>query len=152
MSTSSKRASFHVIGISIRTTNENNQAMSDIPPLWGRFMGEGIANKIPNKISDEIICIYTEYESDHTKPYSVILGCKVKDLGEVPDGMKAITVEGGEFASFVAQGDLSKGAVGEAWHRIWQAGLERKYTADYEVYGAKAQNPENAEVDIYVAI
>ena len=30
--------------------------------------------------------------------------------------------------------------------------MKRDYTADFEVYGEKAQNPENAEVDIFVAV
>jgi predicted transcriptional regulator YdeE len=30
--------------------------------------------------------------------------------------------------------------------------LDRSYTADFEIYGEKAQNPENAEVDIFIAV
>lgn len=35
---------------------------------------------------------------------------------------------------------------------LWNSDLPRKYTADFEIYGEKAQNPENAEVDILVAV
>ena len=38
------------------------------------------------------------------------------------------------------------------WTKIWNSDLVRTFTADFEVYGEKAQNPENAEVDIFVAI
>lgn len=69
---------FHVIGISIRTTNENNQAAQDIPELWNKFMTESVIEKIPNKVENAVYCIYTEYEKDHTKPYTTILGCRVK--------------------------------------------------------------------------
>lgn len=34
---------FNIIGISVRTTNENDQAAKDIPALWKRFISEGIA-------------------------------------------------------------------------------------------------------------
>ena len=61
--------SFKVIGVSVRTTNENGQSANDIQALWDKFMSEGVANKIPNKIDGEILSIYTNYESDHTKPY-----------------------------------------------------------------------------------
>ena len=78
---------FNVIGISVRTTNENGQAGQDIPALWNNFITNGLADKIPNKIDTSIYCIYTEYEKDHTKPYTTILGCKVSDLLTIPDGM-----------------------------------------------------------------
>ena len=72
-----KIEAFDIIGISIRTTNENMQAAQDIGALWGRFKGEDIFSQIPGKLEDDIYCIYTNYEGDHTKPYDVVLGCKV---------------------------------------------------------------------------
>jgi predicted transcriptional regulator YdeE len=60
--------SFKVIGISVRTTNENRQATKDIPFLWKKFFEENISSKIPNKLSDDLYCVYTHYEKDHTKP------------------------------------------------------------------------------------
>lgn len=143
---------FQVIGISIRTTNENGQAAQDIGALWARFMTENISQNIPNKISDEILSIYTNYESDHTKPYDTILGCKVSSLEEIPDGMIGQSFEGGTFTKFVSKGDVTKGAIYNTWTEIWNTDLNRLYTADFEVYGEKAKDPSNAEVDIYVAI
>jgi predicted transcriptional regulator YdeE len=32
------------------------------------------------------------------------------------------------------------------------AGLPRAFTTDFEVYDERSQNPENAEVDIFVAV
>lgn len=84
---------FSVIGISVRTTNENGQASQDIPALWNKFMTEEIAEQIPNKIDNSIYCIYTEYEKDHTKPYTTILGCKVRNLDTIPIGMIGKTFE-----------------------------------------------------------
>ena len=147
-----KRPSFHIIGISIKTSNKDGQAGQDIPALWGRFMGEGIAAKIPNKLSEEIYSIYTNYEGDHTQPYTTLLGCRVENLGEVPDGMTAMTFAEANYEAFVAKGNLMQGAVWQTWEKIWEADLDRTYAADFEVYGAKAQNPEDAEVDIFVSV
>lgn len=72
-----KLDTFYVIGIAVRTTNENQKAAQDIPVLWNKFMTEGIINQIPNKADHAIYCIYTDYEKDYTKPYTTILGCKV---------------------------------------------------------------------------
>ncbi|MGL4630553.1 MAG: GyrI-like domain-containing protein [Leadbetterella sp.] len=143
---------FHVIGISVRTTNENGQAAQDIPALWDTFIREGIAIQIPNKMDSSIICIYTEYEKDHTKPYTTILGCRVENLDTVPDGMVGKTIEEASYTQYVAKGNLLQGAVFNEWTKIWNSDIKRTFTADYEVYGEKAQNPENAEVDIFIAV
>jgi len=143
---------FNIIGISVRTTNENGQAVKDIPALWNRFMSEGIANKIPNKTSESIYCIYTEYEKDHTKPYTTIIGCRVDQVENIPAGMVGETFAGGPYMQFMAKGNLMQGAVYNEWMKIWDANLPRTFTADFEVYDEKAQNPEDAAVDIFIAI
>lgn len=147
-----KIQTFSVIGIAVRTTNENEQAATDIPALWGKFMTEGIATKIPNKSDNSVYCIYTDYEKDHTKPYTTILGCKVEDLTVIPDGMVGKTFETATYEKHVAKGNILQGLVYNAWLKIWEAGLPRTFTADFEIYGEKAQNPEDAEVDIFIAI
>lgn len=150
MSTTSE--TFHIIGIDVRTSNENGKAGQDIPNLWQKFMAENIAAKVSNKMSEEIFCIYTEYEGDHNKPYTTLLGCKVSNLDNVPEGMRGMTFKGGKQEQFQAKGNLMQGAVWQKWVEIWETDLDRTYTFDYEVYGEKAQNPEDAEVDIYISI
>lgn len=147
-----KIEAFNIIGISVRTTNENGQAGQDIPELWSNFINNGIADKISNKIDNSIYCIYTEYEKDHTKPYTTILGCKVSDLETIPDGMVGRHFEENKYTKFTAKGNISQGIVFNEWTRIWNSDLDRTFTADFEIYGEKAQNPENAEVDIFIAI
>ena len=144
--------SFAFIGLSIRTTNENQQAMQDIPALWAKFFSENTLAKIPNKVNDALYCIYTDYEKDYTKPYTTLLGCKVEILDHIPDGLVGKLIEGGTYTTFTAKGNIHEGIVAQEWYKIWNSGLDRAYTADIEVYGEKAQNPENAEIDILIAI
>lgn len=143
---------FSVIGISVRTTNENGQASQDIPALWNKFMTEGVAEQIPNKTDTSIYCIYTEYEKDHTKPYTTILGCKVANLDTIPKGMVGKTFEEATYTKHIATGNILQGMVFNEWTKIWNSDLDRTFTADFEVYGEKAQNPENAEVEIFVSV
>ncbi|MBO9592906.1 MAG: AraC family transcriptional regulator [Niabella sp.] len=144
--------SFKVIGIGVRTTNENNQAAKDIAALWNRFLTAGIAQQIPNKTGDEIYSVYTAYEKDHTQPYTTILGCRVASFDHIPEGMEAVEITAGTYACFTATGKLGDGAVFNEWLKIWNTQLPRKYTTDFEVYGAKAQDPEHAEVPIFIAL
>lgn len=144
--------SFSVIGIAVRTTNEKGQSGIDIQALWNKFMSEGIIQKIPNKIDNTIYCIYTDYEKDHTKPYTTILGCKVTNLDNIPGGMAGKTIFEGDYIKFTAKGNILQGIVFNEWVKIWTTDLPRIYSSDFEVYGEKAQNPEDAEVDIFVAV
>ncbi|MCV9926128.1 GyrI-like domain-containing protein [Flavobacterium sp. LS1R49] len=143
---------FFIIGLSVRTTNENEQSATDIPALWNKFMTENTIENIPNKIDNSIYSVYTEYEKDYTKPYTTILGCKVLSLDNIPTGMTGKTIAKETYKQFTAKGNLAHGIVIQKWIEIWNTDLNRKYTADFEIYGEKASNPENAEVPIFIAI
>lgn len=143
---------FHIIGIAIRTSNDAGKGEVDIPALWGTFMTEDVLQKIPNKIDDTIYCMYTNYEGDFTKPYTTIIGCKVSNLEHIPEGMVGKTIETGNYVPFIAKGNIMQGAVQGVWQEIWNSDLERAYTADFDVYGQRARNLEDGEVDIFVSV
>lgn len=143
---------FKVIGIEVRTTNENEQAAKDIPLLWDKFMKENVLDNIPNKIDNTVYSIYTEYEKDHTKPYTTLLGCKVESLEHIPEGMVGKSFDGGDYIKFTTKGNLAEGLVINEWVKIWNMDLDRIFTADFEMYSEKAQNPSDAEVDILIAV
>lgn len=50
------------------------------------------------------------------------------------------------------KGNILQGLVFEAWTKIWNSNIDRKFSADFEVYDERAQDPENAEVDIFIAV
>lgn len=143
---------FMVIGIEVRTSNLNGQGVTDIGNLWNRFMSENILSQIPNKIDNTVYCLYTEYEGDHTQPYTTVLGCKVKNLEEIPEGMTGKSFAGGSYIKFSTRGDLSENLVANGWFKIWKMDLNRNYRVDFEVFGEKAQNPKDAEIDILIGI
>jgi predicted transcriptional regulator YdeE len=143
---------FSIVGMSVRTSNENGQAGTDIPALWNKFLSENGPQQISNKIDSTLYCVYTEYEKDHTKPYTTVLGCRVENLDAVPFGMIGLQIETGAYLKRTAQGNLNEGIVFSAWNDIWSSDLPRHFTTDFEVYGEKAQNPAAAEVDIFVAL
>lgn len=141
-----------MIGITVKTINKDNQAAKDIGGLWAKFMSEGIQAKIPNKTSMDILAVYTDYEGDHTEPYTTFLGCRVSSLADIPEGLVGKEFKGGTCVKYVSKGDLTQGAVYQTWAEIWVAPLDRAYTYDFEVYGKKATNPKNAVVDIFISV
>ncbi|WP_025146820.1 GyrI-like domain-containing protein [Pedobacter jeongneungensis] len=144
---------FKIIGIATRTTNQNNQSAEDLGKLWSQFYTEGIFDKIPNKVSNDIITIYTDYVSNYTDAYTTIIGVPVSALDQIPDGMIGREFEAENFQKFTAKGAMPN-AVVNTWMDIWNRDVElnRKYTYDLEIYGEKSQDGENAEVEIFIAI
>ncbi|HMR82600.1 MAG TPA: GyrI-like domain-containing protein [Niabella sp.] len=142
-----------IIGISVITTNENGKAAADLGQLWERLYTENIIAKIPDKVSNDVYSVYTDYESDYTGAYTAIIGLKVSSLDKIPDGLVGRAFEHQKFKKFTAKGVMPK-AVAETWQEIWErdSELNRSYTYDFEVYGEKSQNGENSEVDIFIAI
>lgn len=143
---------FHVVGITVRTTNENGQAMHDIPALWDRFFKEDISSRIVDKTSDDLYCLYTDYEKDHTKPYTAMLGHPVANLDSIPEGMVGKTIATARYAVFTAQGKLSDGIVYQTWERIWVSDIDRKFDTDFEIYGSRSNGMEEGEVDVFVGV
>jgi len=143
---------FELIGIAVRTTNENNLAAKEIAGLWGKFMSENVLDSIPNKIDSTVYSLYTEYEGDHMQPYTAILGCKVENLDTIPEGMTGMSFNGGSYVKTTAQGDLMKGLIVNEWSKIWEMELDRAFTADFEVFGPEAQDPSNAKVDFFISV
>jgi predicted transcriptional regulator YdeE len=82
----------------------------------------------------------------------------VRDGSMAPEAMVAETVPRGRYAVFTTErGPVGK-VVSEAWQKIWSLeeagglGGRRTYRADFEVYGQRSRDPNNARVEIYVGI
>ncbi|MFB0496931.1 GyrI-like domain-containing protein [Mucilaginibacter sp. OAE612] len=142
---------FFLVGISVRTTNQGGQAMKDIAGLWNWFMSEHVLQQVVNRVSDDIYCVYTDYESDKDGFYTAVLGCKVATKDNIPEGLICITVPPGNYNRYIAKGALPQ-SVGETWHQIWTSDIDRRYMADFDVYGERSQNADNAEVEVFVGV
>jgi predicted transcriptional regulator YdeE len=140
---------FKIIGISTVTTNES---MVDIENLWGKFWGENIADKIPNKVGDEFYAVYTDYESDYTGKYTLIIGYPVTTLDNIPDGLVGQKISIGSNVKYTSKGKMPE-AILKTWTEIWQdTELKRAYRADVTVHGQKYFDGDNAEIETYISI
>lgn len=145
---------FYVIGISIRTTNENGQSAKDIEKLWGKFWDEEIQKQIPNKLNEDIYAVYTAYEADFTKPYTTVIGAAVSSLEDIPNGFVGITIETTTYQKFISKGKMPE-AVFNTWLEIWgddELNLQRSYKADFTIHGKKYYDGDKAEVETYIAV
>jgi predicted transcriptional regulator YdeE len=137
------------IGLELRTNNEECSAA--MPIHKERFFKENTPSKIPNKVNGCILALYTDYEDDHTKPYSWILGCEVSTLDKIPEGLVGKVIPESKYAVFIAQGEFPQGLIA-VWQAIWKANIHRSYTSDFEVYRPEFDPQKNPQVKVYIAI
>lgn len=141
--------SLKVIGIQMKTTNSNGQSGRDIAHFWEKFRKENIFEKIPNKKSQDVFALYTDYEGDYNHPYSYMIGSEVTSLEDIPAGMVGKIIPTADYTIIKAQGKFPECLI-QAWQNIWKSDLNRSYRFDFEVYNIS--DPNNADIDVYIGV
>lgn len=142
---------FDVIGVSVVTDNE--KGTSDINALWEQFFKESVGQKITNKLDDVIFAVYSDYEGDHTKPYRLTIGYRIKPDEEapVPANMHSVACKAGDYAVLSAAGKQPEALI-ETWNSIWSSDLDRTFATDFEVYGPKFFEDGVNEVLVHIGV
>ncbi|MDQ2840635.1 MAG: effector binding domain-containing protein [Acidobacteriota bacterium] len=133
---------FTVTGLSIRTTNTQEMSGTNgkIGPLWNQFIHGG-AEVIPGAIEQgTIYAVYTNYESDETGAYDLILGRSVLPGQQTPTNMKSIHVPAASYLVFPVASS-SPDAIKTAWSNIYayfvhHANKRRAFTIDFEQHSS----------------
>lgn len=135
-----------IVGIELRTTNE--KAFETIPLFWTKFYQEQTLARIPNKQSDDVFAVYTNFEhegKDNEGVYSMIIGAQVTGVDILPEGLVSTVIPCSKRAVFAVEGGPEK--VGEAWMETWKmTDLKKTFIADYEHY------PSSGNIEIRVGI
>lgn len=126
---------FYIVGISVRTSNQNGQSKNDIEELWFKFMDDNLIKQIPDRASDDVYCVYTDYETDHTGMYTAVLGCKVNSLTRTNNSLTSVAISAGRYQVYSLKNKLSE-VISAAWKQIWASDINRKYTADFDLYSS----------------
>lgn len=138
---------FKIIGIEMKTTNNQSQSVKDLGILWDRFFSEEVSKKVPNKLSEDIYSLYTDYESDYRGSYTAMIGVKVSSLDDIPEGFVGREFKGGTYHKFITK-ELGPESVVDLWKEIWAKNdeLNRNYTVDFEVHQT------NKKIEVYIAV
>jgi predicted transcriptional regulator YdeE len=123
-----EREGFTVAGISCRTSNA---APHEIGAHWQKFYAGGGAAQIAHRTSDEIYAVYCDYEGDHEKPYTLVIGCEVAPGSAVAPGQVLRAIPKQRYAMFEATGEMPAALIA-AWQRVWQAPIERSFDVDFD--------------------
>jgi predicted transcriptional regulator YdeE len=145
-----------LVGIKkIRTINEVelNPKAAQILPTIQKYDQENYPNKINHRKNPGItFTIYFEYESDYKGKYSYFVGEEVTEF-EDNEELERYTIPAQTYSRFTTESGAMANVIVKAWQEIWQMDdSNRNYTADFEIYDQRAQDPKNAIADIYIGI
>jgi predicted transcriptional regulator YdeE len=142
---------FFIAGIAVRTTNENGRSQHDIGALWEQIFNGKIITHIPDKLSNNVYCVYTDYEQDANGFYTTIIGCQVASLQNLPTGIMGKVIPKVTYQLYSATGKLPESVLA-VWRHIWQTPIERAYTADFDVYDFAVKTSDGATVKTYLSV
>lgn len=149
-----------LVGITARTSNtqEMNPETSKIGTTMQRFFTAGMQAQIfGRKNPGTVFAVYTNYESDEHGAYTYFLGEEVNDFENIQQGFETLTIPSQTYVKFTSDPGKMPAVCIDMWQNIWKMnaadlGGQRTYIADFEVYNERSQNPEQAVLDIYIAI
>lgn len=150
----------YLVGITTQTNNaaEASPATAKIGPIVQRYFQNNSAETITNRKNPGVTySIYTDYESDYTGNYTYFIGEEVTTFDSVDKHLKCLTIPAQQYIKFTTKPGPMPHVVINAWQKIWnmsedELGGKRAYVADFEIYDHRAQDPNNAIVDIYIGI
>ena len=94
-----------VVGIATRTTQatEANPELSRSWPLWLRLL-DGLCYDIRRRISRiEFIELYTDYTGATHEEFTLIVGQRVFEFVDIPEGVQAVELPPQKYLKFVAK-------------------------------------------------
>ncbi|MDO7908167.1 effector binding domain-containing protein [Paenibacillus sp. JX-17] len=119
-----------ITGQKVRTSNQHVEAIAG---LW--------QDVLQWKLQGELFAVYTNYESDYTGEYDLIVGGE----GEIPQGQVQVLIPEGSYHVVEVETADPQG-VFKAWQQIWSSGIPRAYTTDFEHYAA------DGSIRIYLSV
>ncbi|WP_433944596.1 GyrI-like domain-containing protein [Paenibacillus sp. SN-8-1] len=145
-------------GISCRTTNSQEAGPNgQIPGLWDAYFKSSIAERIHAENPHLTYALYTDYESDASGAYTLLIGHELSSSESADlSGLEEAVVPAAKYMVFTSNRGPVNEVVVEAWGRIWSyfqnSEEQRAYTGDYELYDARNMSPDDAVVQIYIAV
>lgn len=141
----------NIVGIAVRTSNQNGQAQIDLEKLWQRFYADDIPSLVSGKKTNDLYCVYTDYDSDHNGSYTAVLGYSVHNETRLPDNLTKTTIPAGNYHCYISEGKLPESLI-ETWQHIWHTAINRSFTTDFDVYESDLRKGADNVVKTFVAI
>lgn len=144
---------FKLAGLALarKTTNANGRSSHDCGKLWSEFEAADMVSKIKNRLTDDVIAVYHQYEGNQMQSFSYFIGCKISPDDEASEELDYLTITEGVYQKISVSGKMPD-CMTNAWKEIHDSDIKRAFTADFEIYGPKSQNWDNAEIEIMLSV
>lgn len=145
-------------GVSIRTTNEVEMGPDGgLSRLWETYFQSNIAGQMDTVKPEYIYALYTDYESDASGAYTVVIGHEVPGESHLENsGLASAVVPESKYMVFTTKKGPVFEVVAQAWGEIWAYFKDseeiRTFIGDFEIYDSRNFDPANTQVEIYIAI
>ncbi|WP_019914679.1 GyrI-like domain-containing protein [Paenibacillus sp. HW567] len=154
-----EKPEIRLVGVSVRTTNQVELGPNGLlPGLWDTYFGSSLASRAGMGSSEPLYSLYTDYESDASGAYTVVIGHEVSEEAafQPDDKLSYAVIPASKYLVFTAEKGPVNEVVPEAWREIWayfeKSPELRTYTGDYELYPSRNLDPGANEVQIYIAV
>ncbi|WP_440116106.1 zinc ribbon domain-containing protein [Paenibacillus sp. QZ-Y1] len=138
-------------GISARTTNAMEiSGKGCIQGLWNSYFA---SDHLPAPEAVRYGC-YTDYTDGINGEYTILVGHEVSPNESLPAGIHSVELPPATYAVFTSRKGPMAEVVGEAWGVVWAWNnqSDRTFTGDFELYDERSLDPENVQVDLYIAV
>ncbi|WP_447402560.1 effector binding domain-containing protein [Lysinibacillus sp. fkY74-1] len=152
-----KREAFQIIGISTKTSNANElTAQAKIPQLWQDFYEKNIVDQLSKLDNQNVYSLYSDYETDVNGNYAITIGVEASKMNDASPEWVIKTIPAAKYLVFTSHKGKMPEIVIQTWQEIWawfaNSKVERTYTGDFELYDERCANPQEAQVEVYIAI
>jgi predicted transcriptional regulator YdeE len=158
-----------IVASSVRTSFNNESSADDakIGSIVSSYFSTGLSEQVKHKKHPgTVIDGFMGYESTHQHgcfydgAYTYFIGEEVSDFGDTnyeSVNLKKIVIPSGNYVKFTTIEGLMPNIIIDAWHTIWrmteeELGGKRAYLVDFQVFGEKSRDPEQASIEIYIGI
>ncbi|WP_366291059.1 zinc ribbon domain-containing protein [Paenibacillus sp. AN1007] len=138
-------------GLASRTTNAVEMSgQGSIGELWGRYFA---SEHLPSSEAVRYGC-YTDYTDGIAGEYTILVGHEVGAADVLPEGFDEVQLPPATYAVFTSRTGPMVEVVSEVWETVWAWGQQsdRTFTGDFEHYDERSLNPEQMQVDVYIAV
>jgi len=148
-----------LVGIACRTNNaQETTPRAKIGAMVQKYMQDSLATQIQHRKNPGTgYSVFTDYDSDFTGDYTYFIGEEVTSFDPLPRDFEKHTIPAQQYTKFTTLPGVMPTVCIEAWQKIWamtptELGGPRNYVADFELYDARAQDPQHTVLDIYIGL
>lgn len=133
---------FKFIGKSKPMRSVDGLNFKEIPIFWEEFMDAQAFKDIPNKANINLLGVCANWK-EQTREFDYIIGSEVTSLDVIPDGMTALEIPGGTYASFLIKGDEIPASITYIFQEwLPKSGYKHGMTPEIEVYDERWMSEE----------